>query len=117
MQPFSTDSNTFVTVDIRLCGDIPRNEMKERLGAPSLARRSLASRASSLNASCLAETNGSPTLHKTTICDAISNLMVQKSEMNRMNDGQVLQPVLPVDFYVPKWAVSAKGESILEVCL
>jgi hypothetical protein len=136
MQPYSNinstnlcnnNNNNFVTVDIRLCGDIPRNEMKERLvGAPGLARRSLHSRPSALNASCLAATNGLPTLHKTTICDALCDLIVQnKSASNKMkllqrgntiNDDQVLQPVLSVDFFVPNWAVAARGESRLEVC-
>jgi hypothetical protein len=136
MQPYSNinstnlcnnNNNNFVTVDIRLCGDIPRNEMKERLvGAPGLARRSLHSRPSALNASCLAATNGLPTLHKTTICDALCDLIVQnKSASNKMKqlqrgntiiDDQVLQPVLSVDFFVPNWAVAARGESRLEVC-
>ena len=114
-----------MSVDIRLCGNIPRDELKVRFGAPcSLA---LTSRPG-ISALGLAETNGCPTLPKT-VCDtALSSGLILQNTTNN-NDGtnnnmvrgvliekhqqQALAPVLEP----PSWAVPARGETRLEVRL
>jgi len=130
MQTNPSDSTNTMSVDIRLCGNIPRNEMKERFGAPcsltALPSLSLTSRHGISTAFSLAETNGSPTLPKT-ICDAAlatgSNLSILHNSTNNENmtravliekqyapqqsHAQVLEP--------PTWAVPARGETRLEV--
>lgn len=116
-----------MSVDIRLCGNIPRNEIKERFGAPCslTALPSLTSRHEISTGLCLAETNGSPTLPKT-ICDAALDtaklsilhnstnnenmtrgVLVEKQYAPQQSHAQVLEP--------PTWAVPARGETRLEV--
>lgn len=119
-----TDLNTVnnnLSIDVRICGNIPRNEMNGYFGAPDNST-CLTSRRHTLNAGCLAETNGSPTLHKIGICDrrekAPANLTTQRPEtMSVHSTGQVLQSVFPHELVTPPWAVAARGESRLEpVC-
>lgn len=112
--------NNNLSIDVRICGNIPRNEMHFGNGAPS-DWNTLTSRQPALNASGLAETNGSPTLRKISICDAgkkvLSDLIFQRSEAMMKSDtgGQVLQHVIPYELKIPPWAVAAQGESFLEV--
>lgn len=109
-------NNEAMTVDIRLCGNIPRDEMKERFGAPRLA---LLSRPTSLNTGLLAETNGSSTLTKTRVCDdELAGLIIQSSnKMQQCLENRGPSSQNAVDLLVPSWAVPARGESRLEVCI
>lgn len=110
---------TNMTVDIRLCGNIPRNEMKERFGAP-FPVTAPASETKSLSSSCLAGTNGS-TLRKINLCEghrALTSLIIPN--MDSMKRGVLTekqqQPVITV-LEPPSWAVPARGETRLEpVC-
>lgn len=118
-----TDPSASLSIDIRICGNIPRHEMSGFFGGAPASRSTLPSRRHALNASGLAETNGSPTLHKISICDAgkkaLSDLIFQRSEAMKQTPGQqhgqVLQNVIPFDLVIPPWAVTARGESVLEV--
>ena len=119
MQNSPNDYTNTMTVDIRLCGDIPRNEMKARFGAPC-PTTALTSQAKHLSTSRLAVINGSPTLHKTALCDQAfpvltiqntDNIMLQRNVLTEMQ-----QPFAPV-LEPPSWAVPARGETRLEVRL
>jgi len=125
MQSNPSDSKNTMSVDIRLCGNIPRDELKVRFGAP--CSLTLTSRPG-ISALGLAETNGCPTLPKT-VCDtSLSPGLILQNTTNN-NDGtnnnmvrgvlvekhqqQALAPVLEP----PSWAVPARGETRLEpVC-
>jgi hypothetical protein len=127
-----------VRVDVRLCGGIPRKDMKDQLFIKDNgARCSLSALTSpsetSLNISCLAAANG-PTsdcsTHRTiAVCDALSGLVMHNNQNittitnnnNNMlqtieNNLQKSTPLAPL-MDVPSWAVPARGESRLEVSL
>jgi hypothetical protein len=131
MQSSPIDTTNTMSVDIRLCGNMPRNEIKERFGAPcSLVVPDLTSLTSRSEISAtfgLADTNGCPTLPKT-ICDAAlstGNLSILQNTTNNNNENMArgvltekhpqhqlhVQPLLQP----PSWAVPAKGETRLEV--
>lgn len=131
MQISPIDTTNTMSVDIRLCGNIPRNEIKERFGAPcSLVvpdLTSLTSRPGISVAFGLAETNGCPTLPKT-ICDAAlstGNFSILQNTTNSNNENMVRgvlsekhpqqQLHVPSLLQPPTWAVPAKGETRLEV--
>ena len=130
MQSSPIDTTNTMSVDIRLCGNIPRNEIKERFGAPcSLVvpdLTSLTSRSGISAAFGLAETNGCPTLPKT-ICDAAlstGNLSILQNTTNNnenMARGVLAEKHPQQQLHVqpllqpPSWAVPAKGETRLEV--
>ena len=111
-----------MSVDVRLCGSIPRKDIIQT-GAPCSFEDYLTSRdSSSLSiASAFAKThNGqSSTLHKTMLYDALEGILTH----NKMKDtsstvaaeqqqqrGPLCQLVEP-----PAWACAAKGETRLEV--
>lgn len=129
-----------VRVDVRLCGGIPRKDMKDQLPLikDNGARCSLSALTSrsegSLNISCLAAANG-PTsdcsTHRTiAVCDALSGLVMHNKKnipsITNNNNNNMLQtiesniqkstPLAPL-MDVPSWAVPARGESRLEVSL
>ena len=106
-----------MTVDIRLCGNIPRNEMKARFCAPCPTTAST-SHPGHLSTACLAETNGSPTHRKITLCDrALTGIIIQNTDnMRRGVLTEKQQPLAPV-LEPPSWAVPAIGETRLEVRL
>jgi hypothetical protein len=124
-----------VRVDVRLCGGIPRKDMKVQLIKDNGARCSLSALTSrsetSLNISCLAAANG-PTsdcsTHRTiAVCDALSghgmhnikNTSMTTNTNNMLQTIENLQkstPLAPL-MEVPSWAVPARGESRLEVSL
>jgi len=127
MQNSPSDTTNTMSVDIRLCGNIPRNEMKDRFGGAPLTLTALTSR-TGISAHRLAETNGGPTLPKT-VCDSsfpsAPALILQNSTNNndKMARGVLVenqqhhsQPLAPV-LEPPSWAVPARGETRLEpVC-
>lgn len=116
MQNSLNDTINTMTVDIRLCGNIPRNEMKARFGAPCPTTAST-SQAGHLSTACLAETNGSPTHRKITLCDraALNGIIIQNTDnMRRGVLTEKQQPLAPV-LEPPSWAVPAMGETRLEV--
>lgn len=116
MQNNPNDTLNTMTVDIRLCGNIPRNEMKVCFGAP-YPTTALTSQVPHLSTSCLAETNGCPTLRKTALCDQalLSGLIIQNSDnMKRGVLTEKQQPLSPV-LEPPSWAVPARWEARLEV--
>lgn len=110
-----------MSVDIRLCGNIPRSDMKGQLlsqGAPcSLA--ALRGEAKTLSTSRLAVTNAPDDAHSThrtiEVCESLPALLLHnKSEMR--GPLQEKQPLAPL-FEPPSWAVPARGETRLEpVC-
>jgi len=127
MQNSPSDTTNTMSVDIRLCGNIPRNEMKDRFGGAPLTLTALTSR-TGISAHRLAETNGGPTLPKT-VCDSsfpsAPALILQNSTNNndKMARGVLVenqqhhsQPLAPV-LEPPSWAVPARGETRLEVRL
>ena len=127
MQSDPSDTTNTMSVDIRLCGNIPRNEIKERFGAPfPMAVRSLTSRSGISAALGLAETNGSSTLPKT-ICDegfVNENLSILQNTTNseKMILGVLIEkqcaqqpPCTQPLLEPPSWAVPARGETRLEV--
>jgi len=115
MQAPQHESITTMSVDVRLCGSIPRRDMKDvpSQGAPP-SLKSLTSRAKLLStASRLAEVNGckSESTHTTiSLCDGLDGLIGHK---NCMKDVQQ-QPLVPV-LEPPSWATPAKGDARLEV--
>ena len=117
MQNSPNDTINTMTVDIRLCGNIPRNEMKAHFGAP-YPTTALTSQPDHLSTASLAEANG-PTLHKLNNCsdDGLEGLTIQKT-INMLNvlssDKQL--PLTPV-LEPPSWAVPARVETRLEVRL
>jgi hypothetical protein len=121
-----------VRVDVRLCGGIPRKDMKDQLFIKDNgARCSLSALTSqsdpSLNISCLAAANG-----PTSDCSTLRTIAVSLSMHNNKNittatnNNNMLQtiesnlqkstPLAPL-MDVPSWAVPARGESRLEVSL
>ena len=104
-----------MSVDIRLCGNIPRNEMKAHFGAPYPTTAST-SHPEYLSTACLAETNG-PTLRKpnNSIDEAMDGLTIQKT-INMLNvlSSEKQLPLTPV-LEPPSWAVPARVETRLEV--
>lgn len=120
MQNNPNDNTNTMTVDIRLCGNIPRNEMKARFGAPC-PTTALTSRTDCLSTACLAETNGYPTLRKTALFDhqsLLTGLIIRNStsaaDMTRGVLTEKQQPLSPV-LEPPSWAVPASGETWLDV--
>lgn len=115
-----------MSVDIRLCGNIPRKDLKEHFlsGAPC-SSGALTSQTHSLNMTCSAGTNGSdsggPTHRTIGFCDGISclgsGIVLQNNSNMRNNTTQERQqPLVPL-FEPPSWAVPARGETRLEpVC-
>ena len=103
-----------MTVDIKLCGNIPRNEMKAFFRAPC-PTTALTSHAEYLNTACLAETNG-PTPRKISIGSdrPLEGITIQNTinMLGILTDKQ--QPLAPV-LEPPSWAVPARYESRLEV--
>jgi len=117
MQAPQHESITTMSVDVRLCGSIPRRDMKDvpSQGAPP-SLKSLTSRAKLLStASRLAEVNGckSESTHTTiSLCDGLDGLIGHKNCMKDVQQ-QRLVPVLEP----PSWATPAKGDARLEpVC-
>jgi hypothetical protein len=116
MQNIPIDHSNAMTVDIRLCGNIPRNEMNTLFGAPC-PTTALTSQADHLSTSCLAETNG-PTLRKINHYSdqALGGLTIQNTinMLNVLSEKQL--PLAPV-LEPPSWAVPARCETRLEVNL
>lgn len=115
MQNNLNDTLNTMTVDIRLCGNIPRNEMKAHFGAPYPTTAST-SQSGYLSTACLAETNG-PTLRKLNHCsdEVLDGLTIQKT-INMLNvlSSEKQLPLTPV-LEPPSWAVPARVETRLEV--
>ena len=115
MQNNHNDTLNTMTVDIRLCGNIPRNEMKSHFGAPYPTTAST-SQSDYLSTACLAEANG-PTLRKRNNCSevALDGLTIQKT-INMLNvlSSEKQLPLTPV-LEPPSWAVPARVETRLEV--
>ena len=116
-------SSQTMTVDIRLCGNIPRRDMDEHLLRPRGAPCSLSalpSGAKTLSTNCLAvddALNEATPTHRTIgntigVCDGLTSLLLQ----NKNKAMGVLQdkPFVPL-FEPPSWAVPARGETRLEV--
>jgi len=110
-----------MSVDIRLCGNIPRKELQDHFtlpGAPCILS-ALTSQAATLSTSCLAGANVSdnryPTHHTTTLCDDLRGF-VAHNKSNMRSALQETQPLSPL-FEPPSWAVPARGETRLEVSL
>lgn len=115
MQNNPNDSINTMTVDIRLCGNIPRNEMKAHFGAPYPTTAST-SQSDYLSTACLAAANG-PTLRKlnNSSDEALDGLTIQKT-INMLNvlSSEKQLPLTPV-LEPPSWAVPARVETRLEV--
>lgn len=118
MQNSPNDNTNAMTVDIRLCGNIPRDEMKVRFGAPC-PTTDFTSHTLGLSTGCLAETNGCPTLRKTALTDhqSLRNTYILKNKSSDSMSGVLTEkqhafsPVLEP----PSWAVPACGETRLDV--
>jgi hypothetical protein len=116
-----------VRVDVRLCGGIPRKDMKDhQLVKESGARCSLKVLAShsvtSLNIACLAangptsDCSTSGSTHRTIgVCDATSGLVHNNISLLQSTEN-MFTPLSPL-MEAPSWAVPARGESRLEVSL
>lgn len=120
-----------MSVDIRLCGNLTRKDMAERLsfgGAPC-SLSALASQ--NLNTPCLAASKCAgtdcSTLHKTSPRDNLSNFMLQRSKNKSIGSvisQGMMRNVVPDEVSAnsphlepPSWAEPAKGEARLEpVC-
>lgn len=103
-----SNENT-MTVDIRLCGNIPRHEMNALFGAPYPAT-ALTSHADRLSTTCLAETNG-PTPGPIRSEEVLATTNYSINMLHAVDKQSPLAPVLEP----PSWAVPARGESRLEV--
>jgi len=130
MKTSSNDSSSSLTlspvrVDVRLCGSIPRSDMVDRQG-PRGAPCPLSDLSSSdLNAS-LTSTNGPSsdklsTLSKssTDLCQGLARMVAHNPSMARIENGLYQSPPpqqVPI-YEPPTWAVPARGEARLEVCL
>lgn len=101
-----------ISVNVRLCGSIPRGDFKSGAGAP----RSVGGLTSSSDTLNVREgcKSGVSTLSTTAVCDRISDLTAQNYNMRSvLTENQPLAPLLEP----PVWAVPAKGETRLEpVC-
>ena len=110
-----------MSVDIRLCGNIPRRDMEEHIlgsqGAPC-SLSALPSGANTLSTKCLAVDNAlndaAPTHRTIGVCDGLTSLLLQ-NKTKAMGVLQDKQPFVPL-FEPPSWAVPARGETRLEVC-
>jgi hypothetical protein len=109
--PNISNENT-MTVDIRLCGNIPRHEMNALFGAPYPAT-ALTSHADRLSTTCLAETNG-PTPGPIRSDQVFATATTNSSNMLFAATVDKQSPLAPV-LEPPSWAVPARGESRLEV--
>lgn len=124
MQAQSHDSTLSVRVDVRLCGGIPRKDMKDQLPSAENAgaRCPLTSPSVSKPAiRSLAVANGPTSTLRTIACDERSGLGLHNSNMMQFaneeqrlysNNAPLAQLMEP-----PSWAVPARGESRLEVSL
>jgi hypothetical protein len=114
-----------MSVDIRLCGNIPRKEMKEQLLSQPCSLRALTSHqgADSLSKSHLAEHNASAnvasTHHTIPFCDKLSAVVLQnKAIMRTAMSVMHERPLTPLcEMSAPSWAVPARKFSQLEVGL
>jgi len=104
-----------MSVNVRLCGSIPRKDLTQT-GAPCSLKGCLTS--SNALRPCFATTNGpneGSTLRKSAICEALQGFLSHSNSLESMRAKQnaALGPVLEP----PSWAVPAKGEARLEpVC-
>ena len=103
-----------MSVNVRLCGSIPRTDMKDIRGAGGGNNNGEAP--CSLKA-CLTSPplwghrNNQGDARKMAICDALNGLAAKRGSVpckQQLPLGPVLEP--------PSWAVPAKGETFLEVC-
>jgi hypothetical protein len=113
-----------MSVDIRLCGNIPRKEMKEQFLSQPWSLRALTSHqvADALSKAHLAEHNASgngASTHHTTFCDRNSEMDLQnKATMRTAMSAMQERPLAPLcEMSAPSWAVPAKKFSQLEVGL
>ena len=99
----TTENRTIsaMSVNIKLCGSIPRRELIQPRGA--LWEDVLTSSASVIGG-C-----GDSTLPKTAVCDGLNSAI--DSAMAVLGDRPALAPI----FEPPSWAVPARGEARLEV--
>ena len=98
-----------MTVDIRLCGNIPRHEMNALFGAPYPAT-ALTSHAGRFSATA----NG-PTLCPIRSDEAIATTATKLSAINMCHAAVDQQSPLAPVLEPPSWAVAARGETRLEV--
>lgn len=106
----STPALQIISVDVRLCGGIPRNDMKRLAAAPCSLNDCL----TSPRARNFTPVNGSgdpSTLRNSLVCDALNSLVDQSSMRGVLTERQPLTQVLEP----PNWAVAAQGETRLEV--
>jgi len=112
-----------MTVDVRLCGSIPRQDIEKGGGASTRTTSCLASQANRLNTPCLAATNGcqnDSSTHRTiSAFNSLESLILNsapKSTMRGIPHEKQLQPLAQI-FDPPAWAIPARGETRLEpVC-
>jgi pSer/pThr/pTyr-binding forkhead associated (FHA) protein len=107
-----------MSVDIRLCGSIPREDMKaggSSSGAPCSLQACLTSRYNVLDASCFATANGPADINSTALKSTCNEVFNSNNHMRGLNStnfqslGAAIEP--------PAWAVAAKGVARLEpVC-
>jgi hypothetical protein len=105
-----------MSVDIRLCGSIPRQDVLQH-GARS-SPTALQSRTATLSVNCLAVLNSESSTHRTitgymedTCEHGTTSLAQDKSDVMPPYDKQPFCPL----FEPPMWAVPARGETRLEV--
>lgn len=111
-----------MTVDVRLCGSIPRQDI-EKGGSARITTSCLTSQANRLNTPYLAATNGcqnDSSTHRTIgACNSLESLILHSAPKSTMRDilqEKQLHPLAQV-FDPPAWAVPARGETRLEpVC-
>jgi hypothetical protein len=105
-----------MSVDIRLCGSIPREDMKaggSSSGAPCSLQACLTSRYNVLDASCFATANGPADINSTALKSTCNEVFNSNNHMRGLNStnfqslGAAIEP--------PAWAVAAKGVARLEV--
>ena len=105
-----------MTVDIRLCGNIPRRDMKQHFSGAQRSLLALASqRGAPMTTDCSTENNASDndgSSHRTiSLCDNISKVLQNQSNFRAQETPSTVPIIEP-----PSWAVPARGETRLEVC-
>jgi pSer/pThr/pTyr-binding forkhead associated (FHA) protein len=109
-----------MSVNVRLCGSIPREDMIDLQGA-LCGLKGLSSSDRSLSGTGLAVANGCgselSTLRTTNVCEALNGVLHHNHNIHNMTGVPSLverSPLVPL-FEPPSWAVPAKGEARLEV--
>jgi hypothetical protein len=101
-------SNSFpvsMSVDVRLCGSIPRQDMKSFNSSASCSLQACVAPRVQFNLDSIKDAAvGNSSAQKTLICPQLPGLMEQ---VIRVPMGPIVEP--------PSWAVPAKGETRLEV--